>query len=72
MPYIDGAICAPAKSARVGALTLDDNHTGCAVHHTVALSHYRLGDTLGAAFASGLARLAEQVSIKKLLVEKHA
>ena len=39
-------------------------------NHTVALSHYRLGDTLGAAFASGLARLAEQVSIKKLLLSQ--
>ena len=39
-------------------------------NHTVALAHYRLGDTLGAAFASGLARLAAQVTIKKLLLSQ--
>ena len=39
-------------------------------NHTVALAHYRLGDTLGTAFGSGLARLASQVTIQKLLLSQ--
>ena len=39
-------------------------------NHTVSLGHYRLGDTLGAAFGQGLSRLAAQVPIEKILLSQ--
>lgn len=39
-------------------------------NHTVSLDHYRLGDTLGAAFGQGLSKLAEQVPIQKILLSQ--